>query len=577
MSLTKMLVLITLGALTVLAATGCGPAGSHSAAGQQFNAAVAHVACPADHRGGTLRCGATDAPDSFDPADMYYAWVLNFSRLYGRSLVTYVAGPHGTRTVPDLADSLGAPSDSGRTWTYHLRRGVRFEDGTPVTSRDVAYAVLRALDKGKYPKGPTYFNDWLALPRAFKSVYLTPGVDVRSAIETPDDRTIVFHLQRPFAGFDNFAALPATVPVPKAKDTGERYGLHVVASGPYRFTQVRPGIFYGLARNPAWDPATDPVRRALPDSIAVWCHCEAGDLDRRLIAGLLDVDLSGSGVQPATLSRVMGDPELRARADNPDVAMTLYACFIPDVPPLDRADVRRALICATDRRTLQVAYGGPMAGGSVATSLLPPVIDGHTGFDLYPPDSTGSGDLARARRLLASAGVANGFDLHIAYRLGRAREKAAAEALQQAWARIGVRAELEGFEASQYFARYVGKPEFNREKQIGVALNAWGADWLDGWAFLDQITDSRSIREQGNSNLGIRDSSIDAMLDRAIATADATSRNVYWGRIDRRVMEQAYVLPGVWAKVLLLRGAHLTNVSMNDVFGMYDYALLGVR
>ncbi len=72
-------------------------------------------------------------------------------------------GEEGATLVPDLAEALGVPSADAKTWTYKLREGVKFEDGTPVTRKDVKYAVERSLDKTTFPNGPTYFNDFLDL------------------------------------------------------------------------------------------------------------------------------------------------------------------------------------------------------------------------------------------------------------------------------------------------------------------------------------------------------------------------------------------------------------------------------
>ena len=77
-------------------------------------------------------------------------------RLYGRTLVTYRSAPGaaGIQLVPDLATSLGKVSDNGLTWTYHLKTGIRFEDGTTVTSQDVKYAIERTYAKDVLPNGP---------------------------------------------------------------------------------------------------------------------------------------------------------------------------------------------------------------------------------------------------------------------------------------------------------------------------------------------------------------------------------------------------------------------------------------
>src|SRR3954470_22014418 len=255
-----------LAALTVLVLVGCGGPG----AGGANSGTSGGIHNPSDTRGGTLRYANSGDWDSLDPADTYYAWSWNFIRLYGRSLVMFKAAPgkDGATLVPDLAESLGKSSDNAKTWTYTLRKGVKFEDGTPVTSKDVKYAVERSLDKTTFPNGPTYFNDYLDL-QGYTSPYQDPSPDKLGlkAIETPDDRTIVFHLTKPFSGFDYFAQTPATMPVPQAKDTGSKYKEHVVSTGPYMFQTNELGKSFALVRNPNWDPATDPNRKALPDRI----------------------------------------------------------------------------------------------------------------------------------------------------------------------------------------------------------------------------------------------------------------------------------------------------------------------
>ncbi|MFF5112488.1 ABC transporter substrate-binding protein [Streptosporangium sp. NPDC000509] len=547
------------------------------AAAEAFNAGLEAVFNPSDKKGGVLKMAISEDWDSVDPGDTYYALSWNLIRIYGRSLVTYTPAPgaEGRKLSPDLAESLGESSDDGKTWTYKLRAGLKFEDGTPITSKDVKYAVLRSMDKETLVNGPTYFNDWLDLPKDFKSVYKTPDVNTDSAIETPDDQTIVFHLKKAYGGFDNFAALPGTIPVPKDKDTGVKYREHVVASGPYKFDKVEAGKQYTLVRNEHWDPATDPIRKALPDSYEISLGVNADDLDNRIISGDLHIDLAGSGVQPAALGRVLGDPTLKARADNPTGARTWYTSIISDVAPLDNVDCRRAVIFAADRVGLQNAYGGEFAGGDIATGLMPPSIGGWKKLDLYP---TGTGDVEKAKEALTACGKPDGFETTMAYRADRPKEKATAESLQQALAKAGIKLTLKGYPTGDYFALYAGKPDFVKKNGIGLATNGWGADWNDGFGFMSQIVDSRTIRESGgNYNLSIKDKEIDAKIDQVFQETDVAKRDALWGEIDQRVMEQAYVLPSVWSKGVLVRPQGATNVFVTGAFDMYDYLNLGVQ
>lgn len=581
----KSIAFVAAGAALALGLSACGGGGgsktqetggaSGPASADVFNAGLENVVNPSDKKGGTLKMAISEAWDSVDPGDTYYGLSWNLLRIYARPLVTYnpAPGAKGRELVPDLAESLGTPSDGGKTWTYKLRSGVKYEDGTPITSKDVKYAVLRQLDKKTFVNGPTYFNDWLDLPKDFKSVYTTPNVNTDKAIETPDDQTIVFHLNRAYSGFDNFAALPATVPVPKDKDTGIKYRQHVIASGPYKFDKVEEGKQYTLVRNENWDPATDPIRKALPDSYEISLGVEANDLDNRIIAGDLAVDLAGTGVQAAAIGTIQGDPALKARADNPTAARTWYISILNDNPPLDNVECRKAVIYAADRVGLQTAYGGPLAG-EIATSLMPPSIGGWKKLDLYP---TATGDAEKAKAALAACGQPNGFETTMTFRSDRPKEQAAAESMQQALAKVGIKLTLKGFPTSEYFSSYAGKPAYTKANGIGLAANGWGADWNDGFGFLSQIIDSRVIREAGNYNLSVKDKAVDGLIDQAFTEPDTAKRDALWGQADAKVMEGAYVLPAVWAKGLLLRGKGVTNVFVTGAFDMYDYLNMGVQ
>ena len=573
------------GTVAVLALAACGGpstsggGGSGGGSGGTGGAAPAvnGVNNPSDAPGGTLRFAHSGDWDSLDPADTYYAYSWNFARLYGRSLMMFKSAPgqEGATLVPDLAEAPGTPNADSTQWTYRLRPGVRFEDGTAVTSKDVKYAVERSLDKTTFPNGPTYFNDFLDL-QGYTSPYQDPSPDKLglAAVETPDDRTIVFKLARPFSGFDYFATVPSTMPVPQAADTGTRYKEKVISTGPYRFETNNLGQNFTLVRNPNWDPATDPNRKALPDRIEVALNANADDIDNRLLSGDLDVAIEGSGVASAAQGRVLADQALRANTDNPVVARLWYTAVNGQVAPLDNVACRRAVLLAADRTGYQRAYGGA-TGGDIATNMMPPVIPGAQQFDLYgSPDNTG--DLTRAREQLNQCGQPNGFTTGISYRAERPRERAAAEALQQSLSRVGITLEIKPFPQGDYFKLYAGKPDFANSNNLGLMVTGWAADWPDGFGFLSQIVDSRTIRETGGStNLSVRDPAVDALIDQALTTTDTAARERLWVDIDRKVMDGAFVLPGVWSKGLLYRPPNVTNVFVTNGFQQYDYLALG--
>ena len=575
---------MALGAVTALGLSACGGGSSNSNSGggsstASFNAAMDKVYNPSDKKGGVVKMANAGDWDSLDTGETYYGYSWDFARNYSRALVMFKSAPGSgsDELVPDLATDLGKASDGGKTWTYTIRKGVKFDDGTPVTSKDVAYGVERSTDKVTFPNGPAYFDAMLNWPSGWKGPYKSKGMDVSSAIETPDDSTIVFHLKTPFAGFDYLAQTPQTAPVPQAKDKGAQYKNSYVSTGPYKFSDMQPGKSFKLVRNDQWDPSTDPNRKALPDEFDVSVNVNADDIDNRIMAGDLDIDIAGTGAQPAALARVLNDPALKANTDNPTLARLWYTSINPTVKPLDNIHCRNAVMYAMDHVSYQTAYGGPVAGGELATTILPPAIPGYQKFDLFPtPDN--KGDVTKAKDELKQCGQPNGFATNMSYRTERPKEKATAEAFQQALAKVGIKVTPKGYPQADYFAAYAGNPPYVVKNNIGLAANGWGADWNDGFGFLSQIVDSRVIRPAGgSSNTSVRIPAVDKMLDTAQVELDQSKREADWAAIDKAVMQEAVIYPGVYAKSVLLRSKNLTNVFVNRAFGMYDYLAIGVK
>ena len=160
---------------------------SGASATPEFNAAIDSVYNPSDKKGGIIKMAHSSDWDTLDPGETYYGFSWNFARLYGRSLLMFRAAPGdaSNELVPDLAEDLGEPSDGGKTWTYHIRKGVKYEDGTEVKAADVKYAVLRSTDKETFPNGPAYFEQFLDLPEGWKGPYKTPDMNTDSAIDDP--------------------------------------------------------------------------------------------------------------------------------------------------------------------------------------------------------------------------------------------------------------------------------------------------------------------------------------------------------------------------------------------------------
>jgi peptide/nickel transport system substrate-binding protein len=564
-----------------LVSAACGGDGESDGAQAPSRPSAADAATilhPSDKAGGTLRALSDTDCDYWDPARTYYAPCWNMQRWISRQLLAYAPRPGKPVLVDDLAESVPTSLD-GKTWTYTLKEGIRFEDGTPITSKDVKYAVERVFAAKVVNGGPTYVVDFLDDP---KNPYPGP-YDDRSpdklglaSVETPDDRTITFHLNQPFADWNYVMALPSVTPVPRASDTGARYTFRPVSSGPYKFSSYTPEKSLVLVRNPEWDRATDSVNKALPDRIEVTMGLSLPDVDERILADQADFYVGQTGVQVSAQARILGDPRLRSsRTINALTGFIRYLIVTTDVEPFDDVHCRNAVAWAADKGAQQLARGGPIAGGDIATTMIPPPLKYYRAFDFFSTPG-GRGDIAEAKAELAACGLPNGFETKIACR-NSGKESAQAEAVQASLKKIGVKVSIDQYEPSQYLSAQLGIPANMRAKGYGLALAGSGPDWPTPYALLRPIVDGRKILPQGNSNYAsLNDPAVNKAIDDGAAAADDGAAQRAWTAADQGVVRSAAYVPLVYDKALNVFSERLTNVYFSPSYLMADFASFGV-
>ncbi|WP_448616582.1 ABC transporter substrate-binding protein [Modestobacter sp. URMC 112] len=559
----------------LLLVAGCG-GGNTGAAGVptqtgEPDAGVHGVRAPSDRAGGTLRL-VTGPLDSLDPQRSYLPGVWNLMRLYVRTLVTWSTEPGRTdELVPDLATDLGTTPDGGRTWTFVLREGVRFEDGRPITSRDVKYGIERSFASDVVVGGPTYVVDLLddpADPYAGPYQDGTPGRLGLPSIATPDDRTVVFTLRTPTPDFPSVMALPSSSPVPVDLDTAGDYGRDPVSTGPYAITSVDAQAGIRLERNPEWDPATDDVRTALPDEVLVRTGLGAVARDQALLAGSADLDLSGSGVHHATTSR-LEDPDLAARIDDVPSGSIRLLALPTTVPPMDNADCRSAVAAVVDRTAVQDAL--VRDGSTVRTSLLwPHAVAGR------PEDPDPRPDLEAARASLAACGRPEGFStvLAVAETTGSVE---VAKRVAEDLAEVGIEVQVSPLDPATYYATGIGNPDTVTASGYGLVLASWKADFPTAASFLVPLVDGRSIPQVGNTNYArLADPAVNALVDTARTATDPAAAVDGWRQVAAAATASAAYVPLVESRLQLLAGQRLRNGVVMQPYGSYDVATAGV-
>jgi peptide/nickel transport system substrate-binding protein len=542
-----------------------------------FNAGISGVVNASSHKGGTLIYDDSSTPDSFDPGNTYYAWVLNFDRLFAMPMFTYKSCPGscGLQLVPDLATDMGTTSDNGLTWTFHIQSDVKFENGTVVTAQDVKYAIERTYDRSVLANGPTYYQVLLTDPK-YPGPYKDKSPTGLTAIDTPNATTLVFHLVSPFPDLPDVLAFPSSAPVLPSADTGSNYQLHPLSTGPYMFKSYTLNKQLTLVPNPNWNPASDPNAKQQASQIIVNLNVNQADIDNRLIHGDIQVDAAGTGLAAAGRAQVLANPTLKTASDNPVNGFARFVYINTKVAPLTNLHCREAIEYAANKVTMQTAWGGPVAGGAIGSTVMPPNIVGYKSFDYYNALSQPTGDISAAKQQLTMCGQPNGFSTSMAYRTDRPTEVAAVTALQASLAAVGIKVTLKGYPSGSYYTDFAGAPAYVHSHDLGLAAGGWGADWPDGFGFLDSLVAGNTIAPTGNTNISEENDPVVNNFFTQSSKVTGAARTAIWSQIDEQVMKDAVILPMVYQKVLLYRPSNLTNVYVQAYYGMYNYAVMGV-
>lgn len=502
-----------------------------------------------------------------DPARGWDGGVNAFDRLIYRGLTMQAAGDaeDPNAIVPDLAESLGTASEDGLTWTYTLKDGLKFDNGDPITSKEMEFGISRAWDP-EIGIGSAYLTNTIDAPEDYEGPYISgdhPG------IETPDEKTIVFHLIEPFPEFDNVLAQANAVPFPVGSGAGDEFINDIIASGPCTLDSYTPGSSIKLVRNEHWDPETDEVRKAYPDAWDFEIGLDPATIDERMMAGQgTDVSAISGSVQPATLARLQ-DPELADRAITAEAYCTTYMGMNTTKAPFDRVEVRQAINYAIDRESLVTVSGGTMKADP-ATTITPPAVTSYKEFDLYPSEDH-SGDPDAAMELLAEAGLEDGFSFTLDIR-SQPLMQAQAESIQQSLEEIGVTVELNVIDTSTYYET-IGTPS----QQSDAAITGWCPDWASsGSTMVPPLVDGRLITEKGNTNIAqIDEESINSRIDEIKSMTDLEAANEEWGAFDEEVMGYAPMAPLLYEKSIMLPGENIANYYPSS--SMTDLTIIGLK
>ena len=517
---------------------------------------------PGATKGGTVTVLGSADFDRFDPQANYRGdGIMVTGQLLGRTLTTYYEEGDKVRLVGDLATTTGEVSDGCKTFKYTLRDGVKFEDGTAITSKDIAYGISRAFDEGE-ADGPTYMQRWLAgnddYAKVYEGPFKKPGT-IAPGIETPDDKTIIFKMKDAHCDFPLAAALLTSVPVPQAKDPGPgKYDDKVISSGPYKIKKYTRGEVLDLEKNPNWDPNSDPARHQYADGFHFdWTAADPDVVTERLVA---DAPADQAAVQwdnPSSAGLEKITPTAQSRVISGPTVFVIYLYI--NTQRVKDVDVRRALNYSYNKQAILQIIGGEKAG-LPATTIMSPVTPGYKKFDAYPAPITG--DVDKAKALLQGKDISK--PLTYCYRAGTVREKTAAAAKQN-FERAGFKINVKQLDSTNFYT-VVGV----KTTECDLISGGWGQDYPDGNTVLGVImAGSEANRASGNSNLSYFDeSSVNSEESRLAGLSNRTEAGLGYGNLDEKIMKDfAPVIPIYYDVSTSLYGSKVGGVYLSGLWG----------
>jgi peptide/nickel transport system substrate-binding protein len=513
-------------------------------------------------KGGKLTVLSGGDVDYLDPGKTYYTYAIGIINMIHRGLYAYP--PQENEPVPDLAAGMPEISEDGRTVTVKLKQGITYTPpvSREVTSADVKYAIERAFT-GAVANGyaGVYFGDLKGAP--------APGDDYKEikGIETPDDSTIVFNLNKGTgAALAGALAMPISAPVPKEfaekydKEVPSTYGEgHAVYTGPYmvesdaegKATGYEPGRSIRIVRNPDY-AAVDDFRPAYLDEV----EFQGGNEDsavatRRILSG---ESLASGDLEPPSsqLERLLESNKTELSA----VSGGGWRMISMDTSraPFDDANVRKAVIAGFDRVAARQQRGGE-ALGPIAQHMIPP---GMAGFEesnglegwademdwLQKPD----GDRALAGEYFKKAGFASGEyeggETLLIVGDNAEPDKSIAQITEQQLNEMGFKTKLRLVTRDTMLTRFCNVPD----SDVNVCPSVgWSLDFADPQTMLDPTFNGNNIIPSQNSNWPeVDEPQLNDEIEAAKLVTEPAERAQAWADVNHSIMERALSIPYMW-------------------------------
>jgi len=470
-------------------------------------------------QGGTLTLSYLTEPSSLDPAIAWNVidWQIEHDIYQGFLRYAPKSGEAGTELIPALATEVpstanGGISADGKTYTFHLRKGVMFQPpvSREVKAADFKYSFERMMSSPRAPATSFYMGVVGA------DQFMAHKATQISGFKVVDDYTIQITLKSPDLSFLNAVAMDFCDVVPKewAEKWGKQFNRHPLGTGPFVFQKWTPGREIALTRNPAYWEAGKPYL----DSIDYQLSFNPSTALLKLERG--EVDVLGDGVPTADLVRVQNDPKWKQQIFSQPLVAISYMFMNAHMKPFDNVKVRQALSWAINRDKLVKLQGGQaMSLWQFYPKGMPGYQDGKVYYGYDP---------AKAKQLLADAGYPNGFKTML-YTDNVDPNPKLWTSVQADLAAIGVQAELKTMSNSTYYTQQA------TPNTLTAGSFGWWMDFPDPSDWIGPLFSKASAVDGGMNSSFWWSPQLETMFAQAQKMTDAQAR------IDKFTAMQEYI------------------------------------
>ena len=473
------------------------------------------------------------------------------------------------KVVPGLAEKYEV-SDDQLTWTFHLRDGLKWSDGSALTADDFVYSWQRLVDPNvAAPYAQTVlgmvegYDDAIGRPDADGNTTVDPD-PTKLKVEAPDEKTLIVHMAKPTPYFDKLAAFVSLSPVKKDVVEANPDGWSIdpktyISTGPFKLTGWEPGSYLMFEKNENyWDADSiklDGIKCLLmQDQNATFSAYESGD-------ALMIKDVPTQEITT-----------LKERTDfhiDP-ILGTYYLDLNTTLDEFKDPKVREALSLALDRKYIsETITSGTYTPASGFVSEGVTDWDGSAWQDNITDKSAyiniddHAGNLAKAKELLKEAGYENGVGLpEMVYSTNDASyHKKIAEYLQQAWGELGLKVQVNIVEWKSFTPQ-------RRSGNYQIARDGWVMDYNDPSNILEL-----ALTGNGNNNAKYSNPEFDALMSKAATEKDPQTRFGYLHQAEDFIMKDTAMVPLLYYNDFYLQSDKITGSWHSpDGFWHFEYA-----